>query len=137
MDAVLVLRKLTTLLEHVARMERRLPPELDQFRRDVDLQDAVAMSYLVAVQEAADVALHMAADEGWGIPASYADSFELLASRHVMEPGLATELGNMARLRNRIAHGYASVDMTRIFSELPAGISALKAFASAIAQRLA
>lgn len=31
----------------------------------------------------------------------------------------------MAALRNRIAHGYASVDFARIWAELPSGLEAL------------
>jgi uncharacterized protein with HEPN domain len=42
----------------------------------------------------------------------------------------------MATLRNRLAHGYGTVDMNRIWAELPAGLAALDAFASAVAQSL-
>ena len=37
------------------------------------------------------------------------------------------------QLRNRIAHGYGTVDVARIWSELPSGIIAFEAFAGAIA----
>lgn len=62
-DATIVLRKLASLRDHAARVRRRRPSDLAQFRGDVDLQDALSMSLLVAVQEAHDVALHMAAEE--------------------------------------------------------------------------
>ena len=94
------------------------------------------MSLLVAIQGALDIALHMASDEGWGVPASYAEGFALLAGHGVIDAGLAATLANMATLRNRLAHGYASVDMERIWTELPAGLAALDAFSSAIARRL-
>jgi hypothetical protein len=55
----------------------------------------------------------MASDEGWGVPASYAESFG-----------------------NRLAHGYGTADMDRIWNELPGGLSALDRFAAAIAARL-
>ena len=42
------------------------------------------MSLLVAVQNALDIALHMASDEGWGVPASYAESFGILARQGVV-----------------------------------------------------
>lgn len=91
------------------------------------------MSLLVAVQEALDIALHMAADEGWGLPASYVESFELLAKHGIMDRSLAIGLSKMAALRSRLAHGYASVDVDRLYGELPAGIEALEQFASCIA----
>jgi uncharacterized protein YutE (UPF0331/DUF86 family) len=135
-DKAVVFRKLTSLREHVGRMRRRRPDDIDAFRSDTDKQDAIGMSLLVAVQDALDIALHMAADEGWGVPASYAESFGMLASHGVIDGVLAAGLANMATLRNRLAHGYGTVDMDRIWTSLPDGLAALDAFASAIATRM-
>ncbi len=132
-DVGIVLAKLTTLREHVDRMERRRPTTAEAFGADVDRQDALALSLLVALQEAADIALHMASDEGWGVASSYADSFDLLARRRVIEPDLARRLVGIASLRNRVAHGYGSVDFGRIWRETPDGILALRQYAAVIA----
>jgi hypothetical protein len=51
-NAVLVLAKLTTLREHVDRMERRRPSDAATLHRDIDRQDALSLSLLVALQEA-------------------------------------------------------------------------------------
>lgn len=136
-DRDVVFRKLTSLREHVGRMRRRRTAELAAFRTDVDLQDALSMSLLVAVQDALDIALHVASDEGWGVPASYAGSFDMLSAHGVIDAQLAAGLSRMASLRNRLAHGYASVDVDRIWAEVPAGLDALDQFAAAIAERLA
>lgn len=135
-DLAIILRKLAALREHTARLRRRRPGEASQLRDDVDLQDAIAMSLLVAVQAALDVALHIASDEGLGIPASYSEGFEILAQHGWIEPELARRLAAMAALRNRIAHGYASVDHVRIWTELPGGLAAFDAFASKVADKL-
>jgi uncharacterized protein YutE (UPF0331/DUF86 family) len=132
-DRDVVLRKVTSIREHAARIRRRRAVDLAAFRSDVDRQDALGMSLLVAVQDALDVALHMAADEGWGVPASYAESFGLLEKRGVIDLPLATALSRMATLRNRLAHGYATVDVERIWNEVPAGAAALETFTDAIA----
>jgi uncharacterized protein YutE (UPF0331/DUF86 family) len=132
-DRDVVLRKLTSIREHVARIRRRRAVDLTVFKGDVDRQDALGMSLLVAVQDALDVALHIAADEGWGIPASYAESFALLEAHGVIEASLAGALSRMATLRNRLAHGYAAVDVERIWSEVPAGMTALESFTNAVA----
>lgn len=105
-------------------------------RANLLLQDGIALSLLVAVQESIDIALHVAADEGWGIPASYRESFELLARHGVIDDALAAALANTAALRNRIAHGYATVDLDRLWAELPGGIASFDAFAAAIARHL-
>jgi uncharacterized protein YutE (UPF0331/DUF86 family) len=89
---------------------------------------------LVAVQEAIDIAFHVATDEGWGVPATYAESFDLLAQRGVVSPEVARALAGAASLRNRIAHAYASVDVERFWKELPDGLDALERFAEGIAK---
>lgn len=104
-DPILVLRKLATLHEHVVRARRRRPVSLEALETDVDLQDALAMSLLVAIQ--------------------------------VISTSLASELSRGVGLRNRIAHGYASLDLDRIWSELPAGLDAMDRYANAIARFVA
>jgi uncharacterized protein YutE (UPF0331/DUF86 family) len=135
-DPALVWAKLTTLRDHADRMERRRPAELDSFRADIDRQDALALSLTVALQEAADVALHIAADEGWGVASSYAESFDLLARHAVIHPDLARQMASIAALRNRVVHGYGSIDFERIWSETPIGVRAMREFAAAIAAYL-
>jgi uncharacterized protein YutE (UPF0331/DUF86 family) len=84
-DRAIVLQKLAILHDHVRRVHRRRPASADVLRADQDLQDAIALSLLVAIQEAADIAFHIVADEGWGIPASYAEGFEILARNGVID----------------------------------------------------
>lgn len=136
-DTELVARKLAVLREHLSRLRRRRGEPGAARPRDEDLEDAVGMSLLVAVQEAVDVAFHVAADEGWGAPASYAEGFDVLAQHGVIDAALAASLAGTAQLRNRIAHGYASVDFDRIWTELPAGLAALESYVSALAAHAA
>jgi uncharacterized protein YutE (UPF0331/DUF86 family) len=131
-DKELVVRKLTLMLEHIERARRRRPDDLEALRADVDRQDALVMSLLVALQEAADIAFHIAADEGWGVAASNAEAFTLLAGRAVIDPKLGNALATTVRLRNRIAHGYATLDLERIWQELPDGLAQLERYGSAI-----
>jgi uncharacterized protein YutE (UPF0331/DUF86 family) len=131
-NAALVARKLAVMMEHVRRLRERRPEDLASFEQDLVLQDAVSMSVLVAVQEAMDVALHIASDEGWELAATYREAFAVLARHGVIAAPLAVALAGTAQLRNRIAHGYASVDLARLWSELPAGIASFDAYAAAI-----
>jgi len=135
-DPLVVLHKLATLRDHIERARRRRPESADALAADIDLQDALALSLLVAIQEAVDIAFHIATDEGWGVPASYADGFVILARRGVIDRSLADELGRTVAVRNRIAHGYATVDISRIWAELPAGLDALDRFTGAVARSL-
>lgn len=133
-DAVLVLRKVSRLREHLRRLARRRETDQESFLADVDLQDAVALSLMVAIQEALDIAMHLASDEGWGLPGTYAEAFELVARNGVVREELGGSLRGMVALRNRIAHGYASVEMERIWAELPAGVEVLEEFATSVAR---
>jgi uncharacterized protein YutE (UPF0331/DUF86 family) len=94
------------------------------------------MSLFVAIQEAVDIAFHIVADEGWGMPGSYAEAFRILADKRVIDGALAEPLEGCARLRNRIAHGYTSLDPERLWQELPAGMSVLASFVQALARLL-
>ena len=133
-DRSIVLQKLATLREHVRRVRDRRPVTADALRDDLDRQDAIALSLLVAIQEAADVAFHVTSDEGWGIPASYGEAFQILARHGVIDIALAGETTAAAGLRNRIAHGYASVDVDRLWGEIPTGLAALERFSTALAR---
>ncbi len=135
-DQEIVLRKLAMLREHVERVRRRRGDDAAAFLADVDRQDALGMSFLVAVQEAVDIAFHVATDEGWGLPGASAEGFEILARHGVIDTTLAHELALCIRVRNRIAHGYASVEVERLWRELPAGLDALEHFAAAMARFL-
>ncbi len=131
-NVALVARKLAMLEEHLRRLRERRPPDVAVFAADALLQDAVAMSVLVVVREAMDIALHIASDEGWEIAATYRDAFAVLERHGVIQAELAKALGGAAQLRNRIAHGYASLDAERLWSELPEGVASFAAFSTAV-----
>jgi uncharacterized protein YutE (UPF0331/DUF86 family) len=132
-DAGLVLHKLQRLKAQVALTRARRPRAADVLSQDLVLRDALALAFMVALQEAIDIAYHVVADEGWSIPDSHRAAFDLLASHGVLPAHLAGELNAAAAMRNRIAHGYASVDHERLWGELPDGLRALDAFAAAVA----
>jgi uncharacterized protein YutE (UPF0331/DUF86 family) len=132
-NVALVARKLAILEEHLRRLRERRPAELATFASDTLLQDAVALSVLVVVQEAVDIALHIASDEGWEVASSYREAFAVLQRHGLLDAALTESLAGAALLRNRIAHGYSSLDVDRLWSELPSGVSAFAAFSAKMA----
>ena len=136
-NVALVARKLALIHEHLRRLRERRPADLETFTRDLLLQDAVSMGVLVVVQEASDIALHIASDEGWELASTYREGFTVLGRHGVIDVGLATSLASAAQLRNRIAHGYASLDAERLWAELPSGMAAFAEFAAAVSAFLA
>ena len=135
-NAPLVARKLAILGEHLTRLRTRRPSALATYLADSLLQDAIALSIVVVVQEATDIALHIASDEGWEVATTFRDAFLVLAKHGVLTPELADRLGATAQLRNRIAHGYATVDAERLWNELPGGIKTFEELSAVVARFL-
>jgi uncharacterized protein YutE (UPF0331/DUF86 family) len=132
-NVALVARKLAILNEHLRRLRERRPDDLLVLKADQLLQDAIALSVLVVVQEAMDIALHIASDEGWELASTYREAFVVLERHGLLDPTLTPSLARAAQLRNRIDHGYASLDVERLWTELPSGIDAFAAFSSRMA----
>jgi uncharacterized protein YutE (UPF0331/DUF86 family) len=73
-NVALVARKLAALDDHLGRLKERRPATFEAFAGDLLLQDAMAMSILVVVQKAMDIALHIASDEGWPLASTYREA---------------------------------------------------------------
>lgn len=132
-DLALVLHKLRRLAEQIALVRVRRPDAPEVLANDFLLRDGLALALLVACQEIVDIAYHVVADEGWGLPSSHADALDLLARHGVVDADTARRVTLVVRARNRIAHGYASVDHGRLWSELPDGLEALERFSREVA----
>lgn len=131
----LVERKLAQMCGRLARVRSRRPESADTFASDVDGQEIVAFNFLLASQEALDVAARIIASEGWEVPATAREHFEILAAHGAITHRLARDLAGCAGVRNLIAHTYDAMDLARLHAELPAGVAALEGFAAAIAAR--
>jgi|HubBroStandDraft_3_1064219.scaffolds.fasta_scaffold24127_5 uncharacterized protein YutE (UPF0331/DUF86 family) len=107
---------------------------LDEFLADPRERDLASFYLLLAIQEAIDLAAHWVADAGWSPPEDASSTFDLLASRGEIDRDLANGLRAAAGLRNRIAHGYSTLDHTRLHAEFSQGVTVLRRFLSAVAK---
>ena len=107
------------------------PPE--EFLADEAQQDLASFSLFLAIQECIDLAAHWISDEGWAPPQETASLFDVLADHQAIERTLAVGLRRAVALRNRIAHGYSSVDHERIQAEYQTGIADLRRFLALVA----
>jgi uncharacterized protein YutE (UPF0331/DUF86 family) len=101
---------------------------VEDLRADEAARDLAAFHLFLAIQEAIDLAAHWVADAGWTPPDDVGSTFDVLAAHGVIDGPLANQMRAIVRVRNRIAHGYASVDHDRIHAEAPAGIATLRRF---------
>ena len=121
----------TTRLDQAESLVAR--PVAD-FLADPQAGDLASFYLLLAIQEVIDLAAHWVADAGWAPPADASSTFDLLADHAAIDRELADRLRGAAGLRNRIAHGYANLDLRRLHAECEQGVATLRRFLAAVAQ---
>ena len=112
-------------LDHAAELISASPEQLVE---DTERRDLASFYIFLAIQECIDLAAHWVADAGWGSPEDAASTFEVLADRRVIDRDLAESLRGAVGLRNRIAHGYASVDHSKVQDQFQEGAETLRRF---------
>ena len=134
-DQAIILKKVGLIRAYVADVRCRLPPEPAAFVADADLHDLVAFHLLLAVQSAIDIATHIIASEGLGVPSSHREAFESLAATGMIDHDLASHVADAVALRNRLAHAYGSVDWRKVHAEAPMHLDVLEEYAARMAAR--
>jgi len=112
--------------------EEILSRPAEEFLADVKNRDLASFYLFLAVQECIDLAAHWVSDAGWNVPEDAGATCDLLAEHGAIDRELATALRGAIGLRNRIAHGYASVDHARVHEEYRGGVMALRHFLSLV-----
>jgi len=100
-------------------------------------QYAVLHALQLAIEASVDIATHICSADDLGIPASYAEAFDLLESGGVLGPDLAGDLRRMARFRNRIVHFYGTVDLGTVYAVMQARLADFDRYLAAIERYLA
>ena len=113
-DHTILARRVAAVRDAAERIREVLPAQLDEFVADRSAREIVTLNLFVALQECLSLASHWLADEGWEVPATYADVFRVLAERNVLDRDLAARMAAAAGLRNLIVHRYGALDWTRI-----------------------
>lgn len=132
-DEHLVEQKLAAIRDRIARIEETLPADRVAFLGGRAAQEIVSFNLFVAFQDALDLAAHVIADRGLPLPTTTREHFEILANAKVLTAEVAKAMAGCAGLRNLIAHAYGTLDLGRLYDELPKGRDALRAFCAEIA----
>lgn len=67
-DRSVIRAKLASAETHLHALRAHRAVSLEKLQRDTTLQAAVLHHLQVAVQACCDIASHLVADEGWGVP---------------------------------------------------------------------
>jgi len=108
-DKDIVMAKVAIIQRCLKRIQEttHLDPEsLD----DIDKQDIFVLNLQRAVQTVIDLATHIVASEGLGLPDTIKDNFHLLCEGKIIQKELAKKMEGMVGFRNIAVHNYQSLN---------------------------
>lgn len=129
-DAEKVRDLLAHLDELVPLLEETRAEGATRFLASKRVQHQTEREVQLAVQVCIDAGAHLVAQLGLGAPDDYRDVFLRLAQAGVISRELAERLGEAARMRNLLVHGYRGLLPERIFAALD-DLDDLRIFAQA------
>lgn len=132
----ILLRKLVACRDRIARLRTALPAEPQAILDDERLEAFISFNLFLLVQDSVDLAAHLIAEQGLGVPDSHRGAFEILAGKGALSREVAEGMGAMASLRNRIAHAYGDLDPVRMAREAPVGLEIVARFLDEMAARV-
>ncbi len=115
-------------LRRIQQATKLDPTTLDSF----DVQDIFTLNLQRAVQSAIDLAAHIVAAEGLGIPGTQREYFRLLEQANVLSPALTQKMTAMVGFRNIAVHNYQELDIAVLKAILQKDLADLETFYQAI-----
>jgi uncharacterized protein YutE (UPF0331/DUF86 family) len=109
--ADVVAKRLLALREALSELDRPGAGDALALAKDALLRAAVERWMQVAIEACIDLAQHKNAADGLAPAASGRESFRMLGDRGVIDPGLASRLGDAVGMRNLLVHDYVRVDL--------------------------
>lgn len=131
-DQDIIATRLNQLLRSVRRLERISALPKDVYLRSEDDRDLAEHHLRRALEACLDTGNHIIASEALGKPQRMRDIPILLGEKGIISPALAGKLADAATLRNRLVHGYVTIDHDIIFHILQHDLEDMQAFAVAI-----
>ena len=128
-------RKISQIEEHIRRIRSIPPKSLEEFRKDTINQDVFLFNITQAVQNCIDIATHIVSDEGWGMPGTQRESFEILREKGVISDELFDRLVVMAGFRNRIIHEYEKINIDIVFNVWQKELADIERFCLSVVYR--
>ncbi len=132
--ADVVAQKVATARQRLQAADEIFARPLEGFLRDEPARDLACFYLFLTIQESIDIAAHWVADADWGTPDDVGGVFDVLRDKGLIDPELAQGMRGVTGLRNRIAHGYGSLDPDRIWAEYRPGSKILRRFLAAVAE---
>jgi len=128
-------RKIDRIEEHLRRIKAIPLMPLENFLKDTISQDVLLFNLIQAIQNCIDIATHVVSDEGWGMPGTQSETFEILGSKAVISKELVQKLIAMTGFRNRIIHEYEKLNINLVYAVWEEGTEDIEKFCLFIIDR--
>jgi len=135
-DPEVVRRHLAALREALANLRRHAARTAPELRANADLRWTVERGLQLCVQNALDIATHLAAASGLDAP-DYATAIDRMAELSIVSAEFAARLRPIAGFRNVLVHGYLQVDLAVLEQVLREKLLELEEFAVCVETHLA
>ncbi|MDI6765233.1 MAG: DUF86 domain-containing protein [Bacteroidota bacterium] len=135
-DNDLIISKIKSIqkcLKRIKDVTRFDPKSLE----DIDVQDIFTLNLQRAIQSTLDLASHIVASEGFGMPDSLKEDFIILEKANIISRELTNKMVKMVGFRNIAVHEYQELDVEMLKSILQYHITDLEEFYTAIVKHFA
>ena len=129
-------RKVDIIEGHLRRIKSLPAHSSEEFKSNTMVQDVLLFNLTQAVQNCIDIVTHIVSDEGWGIPGTQSEMFELLKDKGVISGELVEKLIAMVGFRNRVIHEYERLNMDIVYDIWQNRIKDIERFCLAVVERL-
>jgi uncharacterized protein YutE (UPF0331/DUF86 family) len=135
-DREVVAEKLESLRRCLHRVSEKCPADFETLKRDLDLQDILALNLSRAVQLCVDIGAHLLAGLEVAPPDTMGQTFDVLAQAGIISEELSKKLKKAVGFRNVAVHNYESINWAIVHALALHHLSDFTEFAKVIASRL-
>lgn len=122
-DKELIKSKIGFILNYLEEIKPVRKMETLDILRDVKTLRFMERNFQLIVDTALDINSHVIAEENFGIPDSYENTFIILGERKVLPADFAAKISKAVGLRNLMVHKYEKVDNKKMIDDFKNGIS--------------
>lgn len=128
-------QKLHFIRDGVRRLEEIRARGREEFLEEPILLHASERCLQTAIEAMIEIAQHVVAREGLGLPKTYREAMDLLVQAGILPAEQRETFARMVKFRNRVVHLYDEIDPEEVFSILEDHLSDFESFTSAIVRR--
>ena len=103
--------------------------------RNYTKQDSIILNIQRACEAAIDLAMHLVAENGLGLPQTSRDAFQLLSDYQLLDSGLSSRLQSMVGFRNIAVHDYQAVNLQIVQAIIEKHLTDLQDFAAGVCRK--